>query len=214
MFDNSLNLLIKPASSDCNMRCKYCFYRDEARQRKKSSYGVMNSETAENILKKSLAVSESCNFCFQGGEPTLAGLDFFREFTGCVKKHKKKSQKISYSLQTNGTRINNEWLKFLAAEKFLVGVSIDGPPSEHDRFRLDPESKPSFYRIFSNSRKMLSAGIDVNVLTVLTDENALTAGNIYNFFKKTVFYIIIIYLVSIRSIGAVFSSAAKITRLH
>ena len=99
-----MQMMIKPASSNCNLRCSYCFYEDECKNREIPSYGIMKEDTMEILVKKALEEAEDfCTFGFQGGEPTLAGLEFFEKFVECVKKYKKKETKVNFCLQTNGT---------------------------------------------------------------------------------------------------------------
>jgi len=100
-----INLLIKPASSLCNMRCKYCFYHDVAENREIESYGIMSEETAKTLIKRTFEYAkdeDSMIFAFQGGEPTLAGYDFFENFVNRVNALKNENQTINYTIQTNG----------------------------------------------------------------------------------------------------------------
>ena len=105
-----LSIMIKPASSLCNLSCEYCFYRDVSEHREHLGFGIMKSETAHTLIKKALAFAdgESIAFAFQGGEPTLAGIDYFKDFVDTVKKMNKKSSAIYYSIQTNGTVIDRK----------------------------------------------------------------------------------------------------------
>jgi uncharacterized protein len=105
-----LNILIKPASSACNLRCKYCFYHDEAENRTEKNYGMMTGDTLETLVKKAFDYGESyVGFAFQGGEPTLAGLDFFRKFIVLQEKYNCKKVKVGNAIQTNGMRIDAAW---------------------------------------------------------------------------------------------------------
>ena len=98
-----LQLLIKPSSGNCNMRCRYCFYYDEMSNRQTASYGFMSRETLENLVKKSMEYAEgSCDFAFQGGEPTLSGLGFFEYLLELERKYNKKGLAVHNSIQTNG----------------------------------------------------------------------------------------------------------------
>ena len=183
-----LSLLIKPASSECNLACKYCFYLDETRHRQVASHGIMTYDVAKKIIDKALDYADECSFSFQGGEPTLAGIDFFKEFVGYAKKRKKPEQRVDFAIQTNGTLINDSWRKFLYSEKFLVGISLDGPPEIHDSFRTDRAGKDTFYRVFANAKKLLSAGVQVNILSVLTEESTVVIDKVYRFFKSNGFF--------------------------
>ena len=132
-----LSLLIKPASGSCNMRCKYCFYADEAQNRSTPLMGRMSADTLHALVDKALAYAEGeCTFAFQGGEPTLAGLDFFRDLTDYVARHENpKRIQVRYALQTNGYALDEDWAKWFAENRVLVGVSLDGPKEVHDRTR-------------------------------------------------------------------------------
>ena len=138
----ALSLLIKPASSLCNLRCTYCFYQDVAANRETPSYGVMTPETLETVVDRALSFATgSCTFAFQGGEPTLAGLDFFRRFEALLAERTPKTLSISRALQTNGLLVDEEWAAFLAQHHYLVGLSLDGPSDLHDARRPDAQGR-------------------------------------------------------------------------
>ena len=121
------NFLIKPASSACNLRCRYCFYEDESENRTLKNMGLMSRETAELLLKRAYAEIEpggSLSFAFQGGEPTVAGLDFFRFFTAKARELRPERVQIAFSIQTNGTLLNEDWAEFFYQEDFLVGLPL------------------------------------------------------------------------------------------
>ena len=147
-----ISLLIKPASGSCNMRCRYCFYADEGANRAVASLGRMTPETMRVIVDKALDwADEDCTFAFQGGEPTLAGLDFFRGLTDYVSVHPNpKGIRIHYALQTNGYALNEDWAQWFAQNQVLVGVSLDGPKEIHDRYRVDREGKGTFQRVMAS----------------------------------------------------------------
>lgn len=183
-----LQILIKPASSDCNLNCSYCFYKDISAHRRISSCGKMGKNLAELLVKKALEEAEdSCTFAFQGGEPTLLGLEFYRYFTACVKKWKKKRTEVFYILQTNGLLLDEEWIQFLKENGFLTGISIDGTRLLHDRNRCDSRGRGSYQQAFRAAEKMRQAGIPFHVLCVLTKQNARKAASIYRSFVKTGF---------------------------
>ena len=123
----NMTALIKPASSACNLKCNYCFYCDEANSRAKNNCSKMNLETAENLIKKMFDFcgdDSVLTFMFQGGEPLLAGIGFFKEFVEIAEKHKKNGSKIHYSLQTNGTPIDEDSCKCFKETGYLIGGSI------------------------------------------------------------------------------------------
>ena len=179
-----LSIMIKPASSLCNLRCKYCFYCDVAANREVFSLGKMNEETAEKLIKDALGFAEgsSVAFAFQGGEPLLAGMDYFKFFTEAVNKYNTKGSEIFYSLQTNGTLINDEWARFFTENKFLVGLSLDGD-YEGNKFRVDANNQNSYYKIITAANKLKKHKTEFNILTVLTGYCAENAERIYKYFR-------------------------------
>ena len=134
----NINLLIKPASGLCNMRCSYCFYHDEALNRQTASYGMMEEDTLEAVIQKAIAFSDTdCTIAYQGGEPTLRGLDFFRRSIQLQNKHNTRKIRIHNAIQTNGLLLDDDWAEFLHDNHFLVGISLDGIQFTHDRMRTD-----------------------------------------------------------------------------
>ena len=185
----ALSLLIKPASGNCNMRCRYCFYADELDNREIRSYGKMSVDTMHTIVDKAMEYGDyECTIAFQGGEPTLAGLDFYRDLVAYVTAHEnQKKLKIHYALQTNGYLINEEWAAFLGENHFLVGVSLDGLKEIHDRYRLDAAGKGTYQRVISAIRLLEKHQVEYNILTVVTAATARNGQKIYNYFKKNHF---------------------------
>ena len=174
-------ILIKPASGKCNMRCRYCFYQDEAENREYKDYGMMSLDTAHALIDKSLETFDDVTFAFQGGEPTVRGLDFFRSFTEYAEG---KGKRVHFAIQTNGYIINREWAMFLKEHGYLVGLSMDGDKAMHDMYRIDPRGKGTFRRVFSAFQILSSCGVDFNVLVTLTRPAALRGGEIYRFLKR------------------------------
>ena len=184
-----LSIMIKPASSLCNLRCKYCFYCDVAANREVFSLGKMNEATAEKLIKDALSFAEgsSVAFAFQGGEPLLAGMDYFKFFTETVKKYNTKGSEIFYSLQTNGTLIDDEWARFFTENKFLIGLSLDGD-YEGNKFRVDAGGQNSYYKIITAANKLKKHKTEFNILTVLTGYCAENAERIYKYFRSQGFH--------------------------
>ncbi len=180
-----LSIMIKPASSLCNMRCRYCFYHDVAENRDVPNFGLMSEATAENLIKKALdfANGESVAFAFQGGEPLIAGIDFFKSFVSKVKKFNVRSSSIFYGLQTNGTLITDEWASFFKENNFLIGLSLDGN-EKNNRFRVDANGNNTFYKILTAANILEKHGVDFNILTVLTGNCAENIEEIYKFFRS------------------------------
>ena len=183
----SVNLLIKLASSLCNLRCRYCFYADEAANRAEASMGLMTERTVEALLREAYsAVDERgfVSFAFQGGEPTVAGLPFFRGFVERARLLKPPRVEIAFSIQTNGTLLNAEWADFFAAEDVLVGVSLDGFPDLHNQHRVDAEGKATWNRITRNLEILKKRNVRVNALCVVTAQCARSPQKVYESLKK------------------------------
>lgn len=180
-----ISVLIKPASGNCNLRCSYCFYYDTMAKREHASYGFMSEETLEAVIKQALdAAKYSCTFAFQGGEPTLCGLSFFEKAVELERKFNKNKVRIFNALQTNGYSIDAAWADFFVKNNFLVGVSLDGGPRQHDCCRKTPDGKGSFLRIMENIALLQRKKVAFNILSVV---NAYTAPQIrknYAFYKK------------------------------
>lgn len=144
----------------------------------------MSKETTETLIQKALAFADgqSAAFAFQGGEPTLSGLDYFRHFTETVRRFNQKNSPIFYSIQTNGTLLTDEWAQFFAEHHFLVGLSLDGD-LEGNKFRKKPSGSNSFYRILSAAELLRKHGAEFNILTVLTGYCAENGERIYRYFR-------------------------------
>lgn len=177
--------MAKPASALCNMRCRYCFYADVADIREVKYRGIMSLDTLEQIVKRVFEeADEYCAIGFQGGEPTLAGLDFFHSLIEFERKYNKKNIKVQHMLQTNGLLIDEEWASFFAKNRFLIGLSIDGEKAVHDAMRPDSFGKGTHNRCLQAARIMNKAGADFNILTVVTRQLAAHPDNAYNFYKR------------------------------
>ncbi|MDE5601236.1 MAG: radical SAM protein [Clostridia bacterium] len=179
-----LSVMIKPASSLCNMRCEYCFYHSLSEARETYSYGVMSESTALSIIKKAADFTNGAplHFAFQGGEPTVAGLDFFKFFAKAVKTYVTKS-KVTFSLQTNGLLINDEWAKFFAENKFLIGLSLDGD-SENNQYRIDANGKYTTERVIRASEILNAYGVPFNILSVATKKTAERLDSVFEYYDK------------------------------
>lgn len=183
-----LSLLIKPSSGMCNLNCTYCFYHDLMSMREVPSYGMMSGEVSRALIRKALDFAEGqCTFGFQGGEPTLAGLDFFREFVETAERCNRRNLKISYYIQTNGCSLTREWAEFLAGHGFLTGVSLDGTIHTHNRYRRDWEGGDTFARVMDGIRLLKQCGAAYNILTVVNRATAMSARKLYGFYAKNHF---------------------------
>lgn len=180
------SVLIKPASSLCNMSCKYCFYCDVSQHRENFSFGIMEEDVMHELIVKALYDCECINFIFQGGEPTLAGYPYFENFVKYVDKTKQKNQKVSYYLQTNGYRIDEKLIQLFKKYNFLIGVSLDGYEEIHDKYRPAP-FESTFQKVMKTIEQLKKYKIEFNILTVLTKEVSKHASQIYQFYKQNHF---------------------------
>ncbi len=183
----NVSFLIKPASSLCNMRCSYCFYFDESANREFASFGMMNHETLRSLVKaafEEISPGGVISFAFQGGEPMLAGIDFFRDFISLEQEYKKPEVTVQHAIQTNGLLIDREWAAFFKENNFLTGISIDGDKALHDLHRIDAARKGTWNRAAQSFALLKSQGVEVNILCVVTGIAAKSPQKIYNAFKK------------------------------
>ena len=181
-----IHVMIKPAGGLCNMRCRYCFYADEMDNRQLQSCGsIMEPAVLEAVIRRTLAHAEGqATIAFQGGEPTLAGLDFFRLVVELEKKHNTRHIQIDNALQTNGYVIDEEWAKFLAENHFLVGLSLDGPKDLHDLNRLDAAGKGTYSKVMHAVQLLKNHHVEFNTLTVVTRSASRSFRKIYGFFDR------------------------------
>lgn len=177
--------LIKPASSLCGLRCGYCFYHDVAQNRETGCYGMMSEETAEALVREAFAYASGyVNFAFQGGEPLTAGLPFYERFLKLEQRYNTRNIPVTHSIQTNGIALDRNWAEFFARNHFLVGLSLDGPPKIHDRFRTGPKGEPTFQKVMNAAELLKRAQVDWNALCVVTGPAAAHGGQIYKFLKR------------------------------
>lgn len=182
---HTVSVLIKPASGACNMRCDYCFYVDEAAKRKVASYGFMSEKTLKNVIRKTLSQAEKRYFlAFQGGEPTLCGLDFFRNVIRYIGQYNKNHAEVQLSLQTNGCGITEEWARFFAEQGFLLGISVDGTEELHDRYRHGKDGGKTYERVQQSIRILDRYQVQYNILTVVHKETAAQIEEIYKRYRK------------------------------
>lgn len=181
----ALSIMLKPASSMCNLRCKYCFYHDVSDNREIFSYGMMSDNTAKNVIEKALKLADGDNlfFIFQGGEPTLRGLDFFVKIVATVNELNIKNSRVFYALQTNGTLIDEMWAEFLKENSFLIGLSLDGDFQDNS-LRVDGDGNNCFLSVMRTIEIFLRYEIEFNILTVATARTCEIIERIYGWFKE------------------------------
>ncbi len=180
-----LSIMIKPASSICNLDCKYCFYHDVIKARCEENLGIMSCKTAEKLIKSALSFADGCSvaFAFQGGEPLIAGIQFFENFCKTAEKYNTKNSEIFYSIQTNGILIDEKWAKFFTEHKFLVGLSLDGD-REANKFRVDSSGQSKFFKTLKSAEILKNSGTEFNILSVLTGVSAKRIDEIYTYLKS------------------------------
>lgn len=182
------SILIKPTSANCNMNCSYWFYKCLSSNREQYSKGFMSEETLEELVRQAIAYADgSLTFAFQGGEPTLAGINFYKKALELQKKYNTKHLYIENTIQTNGLLIDDAWAKFLAENHFLVGLSLDGPRKLHDCYRKDTEGNGTFERLMETVNLFVRYRVDYNVVSVITNETAKKASFLYKFWKRNGF---------------------------
>jgi len=179
------HVMAKPTGSVCNLDCKYCFYLEKEKLYPSMRRNWrMDDETLERYVSQYIEAQDvpAVNFAWQGGEPTLIGVDFFRRAVELQQQHA-DGKEITNAFQTNGILIDDEWGAFLAENEFLVGLSIDGPEECHDRYRVDRGQKPSFDRVFAGLRMLKKHGVEFNTLTVVQNHNAEHPLEVYRFLR-------------------------------
>lgn len=175
-----LSILVKPASSACDLRCSYCFYADEIKARAVPDRGMMSWEVSHALIEKAARAGEgTVSFLFQGGEPTLAGLDFFRDLVARVSEVFPKNLKAQYAIQTNGTLLDEDWCRFFRENHFLVGLSLDGTRACHDRFRRDKAGKSTYDRAVQAARSLERYGVEHTAVAVVTGHLARHAQSVF-----------------------------------
>ena len=182
---SGFHILTKPIGPICNLDCKYCFYLEKQKLYPEEREWRMSDEVLEEYVRQyieSQPVPE-INFAWQGGEPTLLGVEFFRKAVQLQQKYAGRKT-ISNALQTNGTLLDAEWCEFLAANKFLVGLSIDGPRELHDKYRVDKGQAPTFDAVVRGLELLKEHKVDFNTLTVVNRANSRQPLAVYRFLKE------------------------------
>ncbi|MGA2544647.1 MAG: anaerobic sulfatase maturase [Verrucomicrobiota bacterium] len=177
--------MAKPVGSTCNLDCTYCYYLSKETLAKGPGAGRMSDETLELFIQQYIAgvTGDEVVFSWQGGEPTLLGLEFFRKVVALEKKHARPGQRIENDLQTNGTLLNAEWCEFLKAHRFLVGLSIDGPREIHDHYRVTKGHRPTFDQVFAAAKLLRRHGVPFNTLTCVHRFNGRRPVDVYRFLR-------------------------------
>jgi len=182
------SLLIKPASADCNLRCAYCFYIDHLE--KENPTPRMSYQTLETMIKTYINTDQNKQYAFgwQGGEPTLMGLEFFKKVVEFQMKYAPPGSSISNGLQTNATMITEELAKFFGEYKFLLGVSLDGPEYLHDYYRKTIGQKPTHALVMRGIERLKQYSVEFNILTLINNQTVKKAKEIYLYHRDNGFF--------------------------
>jgi uncharacterized protein len=181
------HVLAKPTGAICNLDCKYCFFLS-----KEMLYPGDRFRMADDLLEiyiRQLLESQpgpEISVAWQGGEPTLMGLAFFRRAMEVVEKYRRPAMTIEHTIQTNGTELTAEWCEFFRENRFLVGLSMDGPREMHDRYRVDKGGRPTFDKVMAAARLMQAHRVEFNILTTVNAGNVAHPLEVYRFLRDEV----------------------------
>ena len=180
----NFHLLAKPAGAACNLGCQYCFFLSKENLYQGESH-LMDEATLETYIKQLMESSPGpqVDVAWQGGEPMLRGLDFYKRSVQLAEKYRKPHQRILHTLQTNGTLITDEWAAFFKQHNYLVGLSIDGPRAMHDAYRVSKKGEGSFDDVIRGWNCLRAHDVDVNILCTIHAANADHPLAVYRFFR-------------------------------
>ena len=177
--------MAKPVGPLCNLDCEYCFYLEKENLYPTKSDFRMNDVVLESYICQQIAAqpNDHVTFAWQGGEPTLLGIDFFRKSVEIQQKYG-VGKNIENAFQTNGVLLNDEWCSFFKEHNFLIGLSIDGPEEFHNQYRLTKGKKGSFKKVMAGLEYLKKHDVEFNTLTVVQKQNSQQPLEIYNFLKE------------------------------
>lgn len=178
--------MAKPIGPICNLDCTYCYYLEKENLFPKGENFRMSPEVLETYIRQYIASQQTLEvtFAWQGGEPTLLGLDYFKQVVELQRRHA-GGRKINNTLQTNGTRLNEEWCRFFKAHDFLIGLSIDGPRELHDAHRKSKSGGPTFDLVSQGMQQLKDHGVEFNTLTVVSRTNVSSPLEVYDFLRES-----------------------------
>ncbi len=183
----AFHVMLKPRGAICNLDCAYCFYLAKEALYPAASFR-MSEEVLEAFVRQYIQAQRvpEVTFAWQGGEPTLMGLDFFRRAVELQRQYCPPGMKINNSFQTNAVLLDDEWGRFFHDHHFLLGVSLDGPASLHDVYRLDKGGRPTFDRVLRGIELLKSHAVEFNLLACVNDQTAAHPLEVYRFFRDQV----------------------------
>lgn len=186
VMPSGFHVMLKPRGAICNLDCSYCFYLRKEKLFEKDSTFRMSDEVLESFTRQyieSQSVSQ-VTFAWQGGEPTLMGVEFFEKALEYQKKYARPGMVIQNSFQTNGILLDDAWCAFLRKNRFLIGLSLDGPRELHDANRVDKGGHPTFDRVHAAMKRLQQHGVEHNILCVVNSVNCRKPLEVYRFFRS------------------------------
>ena len=185
MSVSSFHVMAKPTGPICNLDCKYCFYLEKENLYPDEHGWAMSDEVLESYIRQYIQVQDApaITFAWQGGEPTLLGVEFFRKVVELERKYA-GGKHIANAFQTNGVLLNDSWAEFFAENGFLVGVSIDGPRELHDCYRINKGGQPTFDSVIRGIKYLKKHGVEFNTLTVVNHRNSYHPLEVYRFLRE------------------------------
>ena len=188
MKPQPFNIMTKPIGPRCNIDCEYCYYLEKEKLFSSEKKFRMSDDVLESYIRQTVEASleagmPDINFAWQGGEPTMLGVNYFRKIVDLQTQYAPASSNVTNAFQTNGILLDDEWGAFLKDNKFLVGISIDGPKNVHDRYRIDRAGRPTFDKVMQGLDVLQRRGVEHNALTTVHRANGGKGKEIYRFLK-------------------------------
>lgn len=186
MISREFQVFAKPVGSNCNLNCQYCYYREKKSLYPETDHFLMTDDILEEYIKQHIQASteDVINFSWHGGEPLLAGIDFYRKALRLQSTYKPAGKTILNGIQTNGILINEEWCRFIEKEGFIIGISIDGPAEFHNTFRRTKDGNNTWLQVIRGYQLLKQHGVSPEILCVVNSENVRHPLVIYNFLKQ------------------------------
>lgn len=180
----NFHVLAKPTGAICNLNCEYCYFLTKEKLYPGDRFR-MGAELVEAYIRQLIEAQQGpeVTIAWQGGEPTLLGVDFFRQAVKIVERYRRSGQVVNHTIQTNGTLLTDEWCEFFADNGFLVGISIDGPREMHDAYRVDKQGNPTFDAVAAGLALLMAHDVDTNVLCAVNAANQHDPLGVYRFFR-------------------------------
>jgi len=183
---HEFQIFVKPTGSICNLNCQYCYYLDKERLYPIGETFRMPIDVLENYIAQHIEAypGEAINFSWHGGEPTILGINYFRNIVELQRKHNPQKRRIVNGIQTNGTLLDGEWCQFFAEQGFYIGLSLDGPQEIHDLYRLTKDKKPTYNEAIRGYNLLQKHRVDTEILCVVNAYNVQFPHQVYRFFKQ------------------------------